>query len=54
LALGEGLAHGEQPLRQELSALSSRRRFRLTAPQQQPWRPPTSVKFAESLEVWLL
>jgi hypothetical protein len=50
LALGEGLAHGEQHLHRELSTLSSRRRVRLTA-QQQPSRPPTSVKFAESLEV---
>jgi hypothetical protein len=52
-ALGEGLAHGEQHLRRELSTLSSRRRVRLTAPQPQPSRPPTSVKFAESLEVRL-
>jgi hypothetical protein len=52
LALGEGLAHGEQHLHRELSTLSSRRRVRLTA-QQQPSRAPTSVKFAESLEVRL-
>jgi hypothetical protein len=53
LTLGEGLAHGEQHLRRELSILSSRRRVRLTAPQPQPSRPPTSVKFAESLAVRL-
>jgi hypothetical protein len=53
LALGEGLAHGVQHLRRELSTLSSRRRVRLTAPQPQPSRPPTSVKFVESLEVRL-